>query len=207
MFDNSLFAEYGRSCEMDLRVFLFLSVAAMLVFPQYAFSIESTNNTNVIFGDSNSTIPITAIPDTTSSSITSNTDTANQGSHAIYTIKVTDTSNLGNIPTGLVTWSDGSNGGTFSVSSCALSSGSCTVSYTPPTDYSGTITITGSYGGDSTHTGNSAATTLTSTVLHNITTTITSSASAIKQGSQVQMTATLADTFSTPLTPTGTISW
>ena len=190
---------------MDLRVILFLSVAVMMVFPQYAFS-EPDNGT-ITFGDSNSTVPITPILDTTSSSITSNTDTANQGSHAIYTIKVTDTSNLGAIPTGLVTWSDGSNGGTFSVSSCVLSAGSCTVSYTPPTDYSGTITITGSYGGDSTHTGNSAATTLTSTVLHNITTTITSSASAIKQGSQVQMTATLADTFSTPLTPTGTISW
>jgi len=192
---------------MDLRVFLFLSVAAMLIFPQYAFSIEPTNNTNIIFGDSNSTIPITTIPDITSSSITSNTDTANQGSHAIYTIKVTDTSNLGNIPTGLVTWSDGSNGGTFSVSSCALSSGICIVSYTPPTDYSGTITITGSYGGDSTHTGSSATTSLTSTVLHNITTTVTSSASTVKQGSQVQLTATLADTFSTPLTPTGTVSW
>src|SRR5579872_5277705 len=113
MFDNSLFVKYWRSCEMDLRVFLFLSVAAIMVFPQYAFSIEPTNNT-VVFGDSNSTIPITPILDSTSSSIISNTDTANQGSHATYTIKVTDTSNLGAIPTGLVTWSDGSDGGTFS---------------------------------------------------------------------------------------------
>src|SRR6185312_3012905 len=206
MFDNSLFVEYRRSCQMDLRIFLFLSVAAILVFPQYAFSIEPTNNT-ITFGDSNSTIPITPILDSTSSSIISNTDTANQGSHATYTIKVIDTSNPATTPTGMVTWSDGNNGGTFSVSSCVLSSGSCTVSYTPPTDYSGTITITGSYGGDSTHTSSSAATTLTSTVLHNITTTITSSASTVKQGSQVQLTAKLVDTFSTPLTPTGTVTW
>ncbi len=192
---------------MDLRIFLFLSVAAMMVFPQYAFSIEPTTDTNIVFGDSNSTTPKTIILDTTSSSITSSTDTANQGSHATYAIKVTDTSNLGTIPTGLVTWSDGNNGGTFSVSSCALSSGSCTVSYTPPTDYSGTITITGSYGGDSAHTSSSATASLTSTVFHNITTTVTSSASSVKQGSQVQLTATLADTFSSPLTPTGTISW
>src|SRR5690242_20438098 len=105
---------------MDLRVFLFLSVAAILVFPQYAFSIEPTNNTNIIFGDSNSTIPTTPILDSTSSSITSNTDSTNQGSPTTYTIKVIDTSSLGTIPTGLVTWSDGSSGGTFSVSSCVL---------------------------------------------------------------------------------------
>ena len=191
---------------MDLKIFLFLSVTAMMVFPQYAFSIEPTNNT-VTFGDSNSTIPITPILDSTSSSITSSTDTANQGSHATYTIRVSDTSNSATIPTGMVTWSDGNNGGTFSASSCVLSSGSCTVSYTPPTDYSGTITITGSYGGDSAHTSSSATTTLTSTVLHNITTTVTSSASTVKQGSQVQFTATLADTFSTTLTPTGTVTW
>lgn len=190
---------------MDLRLFLFLSVAAIIVFPQYAFS-EPDNGT-VTFGDSNSTVPTTPILDTTSSSITSNTDTANQGSHVIYTIKVTDTSNSGNIPAGLVTWSDGSNGGTFSVNSCALSSGICIVSYSPPTDYSGTIIITGSYGGDNTHTGSSATTSLTSTVLHNITTTVTSSSSTVKQGSQVQLTATLVDTFSAPLTPTGTVSW
>jgi hypothetical protein len=194
---------------MDLRVFLFLLVAAMMVFPQYAFSIEPTSSdtTNVVFGDSNSTMPNASMLYPTSSSITSNLDTANQGSHVSYTVKVTDMSNSQTISTGTVTWSDGNIGGTFSSSSCTLSSGICTVTYTPPSNYGGTVTITTSYGGDDSHSGSSGTSTLTATVLHTVATTITSSASTLNQGTQVQLTATLVDTSNSPLTPTGSVTW
>ncbi|MDE1843728.1 MAG: hypothetical protein KGI10_00200 [Thaumarchaeota archaeon] len=179
-----------------------------MVFPQYAFSIEPTSDANsVVFGFSNSTQSKTSMLDLTSTSIVSNLDTANQGSHVSYTVKVTDTSNLASIPAGSVTWSDGNIGGTFSPSSCTLSSGSCAVTYTPPSNYGGTVTITGSYGGDDSHSGSSGTSTLTVTVLHGVTTTITSSASTLNQGSQVQLTATLADTTNSPLTPTGSVTW
>ena len=61
-------------------------------------------------------------------------------------------------PTGIVTWSDGGKGGIFSASSCILapfkgssSESICSVTYTRST--AGSITITGTYGGDSSHSG------------------------------------------------------
>ncbi|MGI0074692.1 MAG: hypothetical protein ACREA5_01980, partial [Nitrosotalea sp.] len=121
-----------------------------------------------------------------------------------FTVQVTDTSSSPTIVSGTVTWKDGNLGGTFNPSSCIVSSGSCTVSYTPPTNYGGAITITASYGGDATHSGSSGTSILTTTVIHSVVTTITSATSS---GSQVQFTATLADTSSHQITPVGTVTW
>ncbi|MDE1875441.1 MAG: hypothetical protein KGH86_01230 [Thaumarchaeota archaeon] len=115
-----------------------------------------------------------------------------------------DTSTLPTITTGTVTWSDGNLGGTFNPSSCILSSGTCTVTYTSPTNYGGTITIVTSYNGDGTHSGSTGTSTLTATTIRSVTTTITSATSS---GSQVQFTATLADVSSPQITPTGTVTW
>ncbi len=268
MYINSLFIEYGRSCEMNLRILLFLSVMVVLVFPQYAFSIEpssnssnnaisnstnsntvipnnvnsntvvsnSTNSNTVIPNNvnsntvvSNSTNSNTVIPnnvnsntaisnntnssivpkttitiDSTSSTITSNSGTAKQGSPVSLTVRVMDTSTLPTITTGTVTWSDGNLGGTFNPPSCTLSSGTCTVSYTLPANYGGAITIGTSYNGDGTHSGSTGTSTLTATTIPSVTTTITSSTSS---GSQVQFTATLADVSNPQITPTGTVTW
>src|SRR2546426_357729 len=61
-------------------------------------------------------------------------------------------------PSGHVTFSGGG-GGSFSPSSCALLSGACALTYTPSS--SGSITITGSYLGDSTHDTSSGTSTVT----------------------------------------------
>jgi|GEM_PF-945498 len=194
---------------MNLRILLFLSVMVVLVFPQYAFSEPDQNSSStVVFSDTNSTVvavPKTIITiDPTSSTVTSNSGTANQGSTVSFTVRVMDTSTLPTITTGTVTWSDGNLGGTFNPSSCNLSSGTCTVSYTPPANYGGTITITTIYNGDGTHSGSTGTSTLTTTTTRSVTTTITS---ATGSGSQVQFTATLADVSSPQIIPTGTVTW
>jgi len=195
---------------MNLKILLFLSVTAVLVFPQYAFSIgpDQNSSSTVVFSDTNSTVSIvpqtTVTIDSTSSTVTSNSGTTNQGSPVSFTVRVMDTSTLPTITTGTVTWSDGNLGGIFNPSSCTISSGTCTVSYTPPANYGGIVTITTNYGGDGTHSGSTGTSTLTVTAIHSVTTTITSSTSS---GSQVQFTATLADTSSPQIIPTGTVTW
>jgi hypothetical protein len=131
----------------------------------------------------------------------------NQGAPVPFTVKVTDTSISPLIPTGIVSWSDGNVGGSFNPTACIISSGICFVSYTPPQNYGSTIIITANYGGDGTHSGSSATSTLTASALHVVTTTIVPNIIPINSGSQVQFTATLTDTSNLPITPTGFISW
>src|SRR5579864_2461885 len=284
---------------MDLRVLLFVSVATVLVFPQYAFSIGPTqDNSNIAFGESNSTVVSTSAQETldtgtsdvgnssstshtsagnssststpnaptsstnisspvvnstsdnsisshsvmtnntslntasknntslntsvtptanattkivqldsTSSAVAPNTSTVTLGSQIQFTARTFDTTNSQNIPSGIVTWTDGNVGGTFNPSSCSLSSGDCIVTYTPNTNYRGSVIITSSYGGDVTHSGSTGTSTLTSNIASNVAIAITSSAGAISPGSQVQLTAAITDTSNLPTTPTGTISW
>ncbi|MHB8546148.1 MAG: beta strand repeat-containing protein [Nitrosotalea sp.] len=193
---------------MDLRVLLFVSIVAVLIFPQYAFSAEPDSNSSdtIMFSSTNSTIvpKPNIVIDSTSSTITSNQGTSNQGSPISFTVRVMDTSNLPTIASGIVTWSDGNIGGIFDPSSCTISSDSCTVSYTPPANYGGLITITSSYGGDTTHSASTGTFTLTVTALHSVITTITSTTGS---GSQVQFTATLVDASNSQITPTGSVTW
>ena len=72
-----------------------------------------------------------------------------------FTATVTGSTYSQNIPTGQVIWSDGNTGGTFNSSTCDLSSGTCTVTYTPSSNAPNSITITASDGGDPSHTANS----------------------------------------------------
>jgi hypothetical protein len=58
-----------------------------------------------------------------------------------------------------VTFSASISGGTFSSTTCTLSAGSCSVTYTPPLLLtSTTITITATYAGDPVHSGGSGHT-------------------------------------------------
>src|SRR5574337_2078640 len=201
---------------MDLKVLFIISLAAMLVFPQYAFSTDSGNSTsavtnstssqgssstsstnsssNVSTSGTNSTIPQsnantnsnkTSLPqpqinttttvatvDPTSSAITPNLATVQPGSSISFSAKITDTSSLPSTPTGTISWSDGSVGGAFSSAMCALLSGSCTVSYTPPINFANDMTITANYGCDGTHSKSSSTSTIKATTLHTVTETI-----------------------------------
>src|SRR6185436_6778925 len=77
------------------------------------------------------------------------------------TATVADTSNPPGgrtTPTGTVTWSTTS--GSVSPGSCALVSGSCTTTLTPP-GATGTATVGASYGGDSGHDPSAGSTTVT----------------------------------------------
>ncbi|MGI0018015.1 MAG: hypothetical protein ACREA1_04860 [Nitrosotalea sp.] len=98
-------------------------------------------------------------------------------------------------------------GGAFSSTVCALLSGSCIVSYTPPINFANDITITANYAGDGTHSASSSITTIKAATLHPVTETITSSSETINPGTQVQLTTTIADSSSSHVTPTGIVSW
>src|SRR5207249_5533650 len=78
------------------------------------------------------------------------------------TATVTDASGAGGTtPTGTVTFTTNSTG-TFSATTCTLSAGACSVTYTPTVV--GHALITGAYGGDSVHTGSSGTFVLASTI-------------------------------------------
>ncbi|WP_133120964.1 hypothetical protein [Candidatus Nitrosotalea bavarica] len=128
------------------------------------------------------------------------------GSEVQFTATLMDTSNLPTIPTGTISWSDGNVGGTFSTSYCILSSGICSVSYTPPQNYANTIIITANYGGDTSHYVSVGTYSVPPNLLNNTTTTIVPNIVMINPGSQVQLSVTIDDTSNLPTIPTGTIS-
>lgn len=166
----------------------------------------------------NSTIPnnhlssnhtLDAIPpavDSTSSVITPNQITINQGSQVQLLVQVSSLSNQSNISTGIVSWSDGNAGGTFNPNFCTISSGACTVSYVPSTNFN-TVTITASYGGDVTHSGSIGTSILKVNIVHNVITTIKSNADTVYRGSQVTLSAVLTDNLISSSVPIGTITW
>ena len=79
-----------------------------------------------------------------------------------YTSTATCTVSVGgsgpSVPTGSVNWS-ASGSGTFLSSTCALSGGTCSVTYKPSgLDIGTSVTIVGSYGGDATYVSSAAKT-------------------------------------------------
>lgn len=101
---------------------------------------------------SDSPIIITPLHNSTSS-VVSSSSTVTQGSAVTLTVTVTDTSSPSTTPTGNVAWNDGNTGGTFSPTTCDLSSASCSVTYTASASAPSSIIITAIYGGDNTHAG------------------------------------------------------
>src|SRR2546426_930436 len=168
------------------------------------------------------------IQHSTSLAMAPNPAIVDQGLQVTFSVKVMDTSSSPTVPTGTISWTDGNTGGTFSQSSCALSSGNCTVSYTPDPHHTASITIAANYGGDDTHLMGAITRTLTINIFHNTTTTVTPNVAGVNQGSQVTFTAKIVDISSTSTTlhcvspsgwcdsildtsrspnPTGTVSW
>jgi hypothetical protein len=152
------------------------------------------------------TISVNSLPSTTTI-IMPNIVTINPRSQVQLTVAVSGTSISSIIPTGSVSWSDGNAGGTFVPSSCILSLGNCIVSYTPTINPLNSITVTAAYEGDSVHSGSSGTSTVTISQLSNTVITVTPNPVTIPRGSQVQFTATLADTSSYPEPVTGSVLW
>jgi hypothetical protein len=104
----------------------------------------------------------------TSTVVTPNPSSVVHGNPITYTATITDTSSgTKSAPTGTASWKASVTGGTFSSGTCTLapissSQSSCQVTYNAPTT-AGTVTITGTYGGDSTHAKGSGKATLTVT--------------------------------------------
>ena len=103
---------------------------------------------------------------TTTTVVSPNPASATAATPITFTATVTDTSTSSpSSPSGTVSWSDNGAGGSFLPGTCTLSSSSssqsqCTVTYVAPLT-PGSITITASYSGDSTHLSSSGRSSLT----------------------------------------------
>ncbi|MDA4132433.1 MAG: hypothetical protein OK454_04815, partial [Thaumarchaeota archaeon] len=121
-------------------------------------------------------------------------------SPAMVTFASTCTATVrGDSPTGNVTWK-ASGTGNFSESSCTLSSGTCSVSYTPSAPPS-LVKISGSYGGDVYNPGSSGSYSL-SAVKDVTTVTVQCEPSPAAAGSTTTCTASASGD-----SPTGTMAW
>ena len=126
------------------------------------------------------------------------------------TATVTDTSSVPTTPTGTVSFTT-NKAGSFSTTMCTLagtgSSASCSVTYTPSPGSEGTHTITGTYGGDLTHSGSQGRFDLT-VIKRSTSTSVSCSPNFVQPGVSTTCQATVTDTSpGTPITPTGTVTW
>ncbi|MDE1811971.1 MAG: Ig-like domain repeat protein [Thaumarchaeota archaeon] len=145
--------------------------------------------------------------DSTSAVITSSSQSFVIGNAMTVTATITDTSNSQNVPSGTLSWSDGNAGGVFGSTTCTLSSGMCIVSYTPSSGATNSITITGTYAGDSSHQTSSGTLRISQSTQDPTSVVVTAPQSTISAGGQVTVTATVADTSNSQNVPTGTITW
>jgi len=103
--------------------------------------------------------------DPTSTTVSPNPATASTGATVAFTASATDTGASPSTPSGSVSWGDGGAGGSFSPSTCSLSSvssnkGQCSTSYTAPST-AGSETITATYSGDPSHSASPGTSSLT----------------------------------------------
>ena len=143
----------------------------------------------------------------TTTTVAPNPSTVNSGSQVTFTVTVFDSHMSPTTPTGNVTWSGGSAGGTFSHTSCTLSSGSCTTSYTASTNSPSSVVITASYAGDSTHSGSAGISALSVNILHLTTVSITPNPAILSSNGTVTYVVKINDASSSPTIPSGTVSW
>jgi len=128
-------------------------------------------------------------------------DQINQGS--VCTATVSDSGGATETPTGTVTFGTNSSaGGSFSPSSsCSLSGGLCSATYTPT--MTGVITIHGSYGGDRDHTGSVGNFTFAVTS-RNSSVSVSCASSTLHVTGSTTCTATVTDfSIGVGITPTG----
>src|SRR5438552_4023357 len=161
------------------------------------------------------TIPVTPPPPHTTTTLLScspGSVTVNAASSC--TVTVTDHFTTPTTPSGSVILATNPTG-TFTPfsASCTLAAGtsagtaSCSVSYTPAVI--GHHLLTGSYGGDSTHSSSQGTFLLASTPAppHTTTTSVTCLPTSVTTGSTSSCAATVTDTSSSPTTPSGTVSF
>ncbi len=175
-----------------------------------SLTINGTYGGDGTHADISGIMPLTVTLRTTTITITPNPATATIGKAITFYAKVNDPGTGTKIlPTGTVTWDDGGKGGIFNSTSCTLvvyssSASTCAISYTPSTG--GSLTITGTYGGDGVHKTSSGTTQLT-VALRSTTTTITGPVNATS-GTKTTFSAKVNDPGTgTKILPTGTVTW
>jgi len=89
--------------------------------------------------------------DPTSTTVTCNPSSFAAGGHTICKVQISDVTNSTNIPKGKVTFSSNSSIDTFTPAYCYLSSGSCSVQFTPNEEHVGGIPIYAAYAGNFNH--------------------------------------------------------
>ncbi|MDE1763538.1 MAG: hypothetical protein KGH88_04750 [Thaumarchaeota archaeon] len=176
-----------------------------LLFGSFMITPALADN-NLAFTSSNSTSAYNT-PDSTATKVTSNPETSTSGNAFDVTASVTDISNPSSSIIGIISWSDGGAGGIFNPNNCIATSGKCTVTYTLPSSSTGSITITASYAGDSSH-SNSSGTASLSAISSSTQSTQTQSMQAnpntSPNTSTTQTTPDTSATQSSPSTPTNT---
>ena len=172
-----------------------------------AYSGDSNNNGfTTPCGASGETLSVLARA--TSTGIACPVTSVNLATTCVVTVSDTDVGTPV-VPTGTVdTLSDGGAGGSFGSTSCVLSSGACTFTYTPPAGTAGTtITISAMYEGDSIHQPSAGSTTLTPT-MRTTSTAVACTPSPDDTGSSATCTASVEDTGAgAATTPGGTVSF
>jgi hypothetical protein len=159
---------------------------------------------------SSSTTTVTAIQRSTQTTVVCNPTSTTINTPTSCTVTVTDTSpGTAVTPTGTVNLSDSpTSSGTFSTgSSCTLSaSGTCSFTYTPNSGLIATVTLTGSYQGDTNHLTSSGTASIK--WARSTTTTVSCLPNPDAAGTATTCTATVTDTSSgSPVTPTGTVTF
>ncbi|WP_133121021.1 beta strand repeat-containing protein, partial [Candidatus Nitrosotalea bavarica] len=139
--------------------------------------------------------------------MTSSTSSVSSGGQVTFTVTVVGSTNSQNTPTGTITWGDGNIGGNFNPTSCTLATGTCNVTYTPSTTSPNNVVITASYSGDTMYQTSSGTSNLTVNTTDSTTLSVTPNPSTAPLGGSVIFTATVADTSSSPTTPTSSVSW
>jgi Bacterial Ig-like domain (group 3) len=120
---------------------------------------------------------------------------------------VSDSTGVGTTmtPTGVVTFN--SAGGTFgSGSSCTLSAGSCSLTFTPSPGSEGTVSVGASYAGDVDHSGGTATPFGISATTRSVTVSVSCSPTPVPLLGSTTCTVTVKDSDAgTPIDPTGTV--
>src|SRR5882762_5557381 len=153
-------------------------------------------------------------PHTTTTSISCLPGSLTVNTASSCTATVTDQSTTPTTPSGSVILATNSTG-TFTPfsASCTLAAGtsagtaSCSVSYQP--SVTGHHLLTGSYGGDSTHSSGQGTFLLASTPTppHTTATSVTCTPGSVTSGAPTSCAATVTDTSSSPTTPSGSVSF
>src|SRR2546422_75997 len=197
---------------------LTINVASSVALGPYSFMVTGSPLGATTTPTSISLTVTAAQPHATATTVSCSPSSVQVGSQTTCTATVTDTSSSGaTAPTGTVGFTSNSTG-TFSPTSatCTLASGppagtaSCSVSYTPTV--AGHHLITGSYTGDSTHSGSTGSFKLAvaSTApppLHSTKTVVTCSPGSVLAGTSTSCTARVIDNSTSSTVPTGTVAF